>query len=99
MALDIALGRCLAFGLHVLDIGGKSNVCHFVIHGGRPASEFSDVLNMGWTHYARVVSSHIHKKTVQRNILLSEGVIQVVVRQSGNGQDGSAIEFGIIKSI
>ncbi len=46
--------------------------------GGGAASEFRHVFNMGWTHHARVVSSHIHEEAVQSYVLLGKGVTQVV---------------------
>src|SRR3954464_9341151 len=99
MAFDIALRSGFALGLHILNVSGKGDVRYFVIHRGSAASEFRHVFYMGWTHYACVVSSHVHEETVQRDILLRECVTQIMVRKSCDGQNGSAIKLGIIKSI
>src|SRR6185437_11262843 len=99
MAFDIALRSGLAFGLHILNISRKGDVRDLAIYGGRAASEFRYVFDMGWTHHTRVVSSHVHEETVQRYVLLGKGVIQVMIWQASDGQYRLAIELGVIKSI
>src|SRR3954449_11252202 len=99
MTFDVALGRGFAFGLHVLNIGGKGYVRDFAIDRRSAASKFRHVFNMGWTHYTRVVSSHIHEETVQSYVLLGKGVTQIVIWQPSDGQYRLAIELGVIKSI
>src|SRR5438270_10397185 len=99
MTFDVALGRGFAFGLHVLNIGGKGYVRDFAIDRRSAASEFRHVFNMGWTHYACVVSSHIHEETIESYVLLGKGVTQVVIWQSSDGQYRLTIEFGVIKPI
>src|SRR3954466_2252565 len=54
---------------------------------------------MSRTHDAARVVSDVTEELVVIDILLRVGIDQVVVRQSGQSEDWSAIELGIVKPV
>ena len=62
-------------------------------------SQLDGVLDMVRTHDLRVVDADVDEQAVEFDVLLSEGVEQVVKLQAGNRQHRLAVEFRIIETV
>ena len=51
------------------------------------------------THDSRVVLRDVHEYLVQFDVLLREGMNQIVVMHPGNGENRLAISFGVVQPI
>ena len=65
----------------------------------RAARQLDDVLDMGRAHDARVVDGDVHEQLVELDVLLGEGVDQVVVLQPGDRQHRLAVELGVVEAV
>ena len=65
----------------------------------RAAGQVDHILHVRGAHDALVEYADIHKKLVERDILLGEGADQVVILEAGDGQNGGAVELGIVEAV
>src|ERR1041384_5523899 len=96
---DVPAGCLFLLHFLFLQVHWKGNMRYSVISKGRSARQVCDVLHMGRPHNALVEHGDIHKKLVERNVLLRESADEIVKLKPGNGKHRLVVKFGIIESI
>jgi hypothetical protein len=95
----ISFGAVTMLHAGLLKIHGKGNMRHRAISQGRAAGQIHNIFDVGGSHNPFVVLRHINKELVECDILLRVGANQVVKLKTGDGQNRSAIELGVIESV
>jgi hypothetical protein len=74
-------------------------VCDSAFGQRHAAGERHDVLDVSSAHHSSAVDRDICKQAGLIHILLSEGIDEIVIRQSGNGDYGGAIALRIVETV
>ena len=83
----------------VLHVDRYGDMRHATIGERGPTGERHDIGSMGRAHDPRVVDGDVHVKLVELDVLLREGMEQVVELEAGDGEHRRLIQFGVIKSV
>src|SRR4051812_35114815 len=87
------------FDRHRLKVDGKIQMRNATPAQGGATREMCDIRNVLRSHHTCRIERHVHKNTIEVDILLRVRIDQVVEMVSGYRQDRLAIEFGIVKAV
>ena len=99
MVRNVSLGTLTFFDFLFLKINRESKVRDAVICDRRPACQVCDVLYVSRPHDPLVEDRNIHKKFIERNILLSIASDKVVKLQPGDREYRLSIQLRVIQTI
>jgi len=85
--------------LLVLDVGGEVDVRDRPVGDRRAAGQVGDIFHMGGPHHPRVVDGDVLVDLVEVEVLLGEGVDQIVIMMSGDREHRLAVHFGVIEAV
>jgi hypothetical protein len=92
MVRDVAVGPLGLRHGRLLNIHWNRDVRYAAARKRGAAGQCDDVFDMGWTHHACGVLGHVGKDLGVVDVLLRESVVEILVRQTGDGDHRGAVE-------
>src|SRR5215831_4182678 len=87
------------FDFFLLEVKRESDVRHSVVRQSSSTGQVSDVFHVCRSHNAFVKDGDIHKKLVERHILLRECPDEIVKLKPGDCKYRLVVKFGVVETI